>query len=70
MQGSGYFCSDFNLIRKFEEKNKPGSLNKWNILFNSIIEMHGLIELDLTDRLYTWSNSRSNPLLKNWIGFW
>jgi hypothetical protein len=23
--------------------------------------MHGLIELDLTDRLYTWSNNRSNP---------
>jgi hypothetical protein len=61
MQMSDFFCGDFNLIRKSEEKNKPGSLNKWNILFNSIIEMYGLIELDLTDRLYTWSNNRSNP---------
>jgi endonuclease/exonuclease/phosphatase family metal-dependent hydrolase len=60
-KGPAIFCGDFNLIRKSEEKNKPRSLNKWSLLFNSIIEMYGLIELDLTDRLYTWSNNRSNP---------
>jgi endonuclease/exonuclease/phosphatase family metal-dependent hydrolase len=26
--------------------------------------MYGLIELDLSDRLYTWSNNRSNPTVE------
>ena len=60
-KGSTIFGGDFNIIRTNEEKNKPGTLNHWSTLFNSIIEIYGLIELDLTDRLYTWSNNRSNP---------
>jgi exonuclease III len=59
--GPTIFGGDFNIIRSNEEKNKPGILSRWSVLFNSIIEMHGLIELDLSDRLYTWSNNRSNP---------
>jgi hypothetical protein len=30
-------------------------------LFNSIIDFHNLIELDLNGRLYTWSNNRAPP---------
>jgi exonuclease III len=60
-KGPTIFGGDFNVIRTNEEKNKPGILSKWSNLFNSIIEMHGLIELDLSDRLYTWSNNRDNP---------
>jgi hypothetical protein len=60
-KGPTIFCGDFNIIRTNEEKNKPGILSRWSALFNSIIEMHGLIDLDLSDRLYTWSNNRNNP---------
>jgi exonuclease III len=52
---------DFNIIRKAEEKNKPGGVNKWSSLFNSIIDQYGLVEFDLKNRLYTWSNNRSDP---------
>jgi hypothetical protein len=52
---------DFNILRKAEEKNKSGGLNKWSSLFNSIIDQHGLVEFDLKNRLYTWSNNRSDP---------
>jgi exonuclease III len=52
---------DFNIIRKAEEKNKPGGLSKWSSLFNSIIDQHGLMEFGLKNRLYTWSNNRSDP---------
>jgi hypothetical protein len=39
-------------------------------MFNSIIDIHSLIELDLSGRLYTWSNNRDPPHLKNWTDFW
>jgi hypothetical protein len=52
---------DFNIIRKADEKNKPGGVNKWSFLFNSIIEQNGLIEFDLNNRLFTWSNNRIDP---------
>jgi hypothetical protein len=52
---------DFNILRKAEEKNKPGSLSKWSSLFNSIIDHHGLVEFELKNRLYMWSNNRSDP---------
>jgi hypothetical protein len=43
---------DFNIPRKREEKNKPGGINKQSSLFNSIIDHHELIELELKNRLY------------------
>jgi exonuclease III len=52
---------DFNIIRKAEKKNKPGGVNKWSFLFNSIIEQNGLVEFDLNNRLFTWSNNRIDP---------
>ena len=52
---------DFNILRKVEEKNKSGGLNMWSSLFNNIIDHHGLVEFDLKNRLYTWSNNRSDP---------
>jgi hypothetical protein len=60
-KGPSIFGGDFNIIRTNEEKNKPVILSRCSALFNSIIEMHGLIDLDLSDRLYTWSNNRNNP---------
>jgi hypothetical protein len=55
---------DFNIIRKAEEKNKPGGFSKWSSLFNNIIDQHGLVEFELKNRLYTWSNNRSDPTFK------
>jgi hypothetical protein len=52
---------DFNILRKDSDKNKPGGTNKWSSLFNSIIDVHDLIELDLSGRLFTWSNNRNPP---------
>jgi exonuclease III len=55
---------DFNIIRKVEEKNKPVGVNKWSFLFNSIIEQNGLVEFDLNNRLFTWSNNRIDPIFE------
>jgi exonuclease III len=52
---------DFNILRKENEKNKPGGVTKWSSLFNSIIDLHSLIELELVNRRFTWSNNRSDP---------
>jgi hypothetical protein len=41
-------------------KTKLG-FNRWSVLFNAIIEQHGLIKLDLTSSLFTWSNKRNDP---------
>jgi endonuclease/exonuclease/phosphatase family metal-dependent hydrolase len=52
---------DFNILRKDSDKNKLGGMNKWSSLFNSIIDFHYLIELELSGRLFTWSNNRNPP---------
>jgi hypothetical protein len=52
---------DFNILRNESDKNKPGGTNRWSSLFNSIIDVHDLIELELSGRLYTWSNNRNPP---------
>ena len=52
---------DFNILRKESDKNKPGGTNKWSSFFNSIIDIHDLIELDLSGRHFTWSNNRNPP---------
>jgi hypothetical protein len=50
---------DFNILRKESDKNKLGGTNKWSSLFNSIIDIHDLMEL--SGRLFTWSNNRNPP---------
>ena len=52
---------DFNILRRESDKNKPGGTNKWSSLFNSIIDVHELIELELSGRHFTWSNNRNTP---------
>lgn len=52
------FCEDFNILRKSVEKNKPV---RWSFIFNTIIQHHDLIELELSNRMFTWSNNRANP---------
>jgi exonuclease III len=52
---------DFNILRSSDDKNKPYVANRWTLLFNAIIDHHSLVELDLTDRKFTWSNNRNPP---------
>jgi hypothetical protein len=52
---------DCNILRRENDKNKPGGTNKWSFLFNAIIDQCGLIELDLVGRQFTWSNNRFEP---------
>jgi hypothetical protein len=37
-------------LRSTDDKNKSCVAKRWTLLFNAIIDHHGLIELDLTDR--------------------
>lgn len=55
---------DFNLIRRPEDRNKPGGDVTEMYLFNEAINYLGLIELPLLGRHFTWTNKQLSPLLK------
>lgn len=60
---------DFNLIRKPEDRNKPGGDLTDMFRFNSAISTLGLNEVNLQGRKFTWSNMQPSPLLEklDWI---
>jgi len=60
---------DFNLIRKIEDRNKPGGDLNEIFRFNEAISHLGLNEVSLQGRRYTWSNMQPSPLLQklDWI---
>jgi hypothetical protein len=60
---------DFNILRKDSEKNKSGGTNKWSSVFNSIIDVHDLIELDLSGRLLPGLIIEIPPLMRSWTDF-
>lgn len=60
-KGSVVMGGDFNIIGKTCEKNKPCVLPRWSHIFNSIIDMYGLKEVQLLGRLYTWANNLDPP---------
>jgi exonuclease III len=54
---------DFNMMRRAREKNK-GSINRRVMRqFNNTIDDLHLLELDLTDRAFTWSNEQVDPTM-------
>lgn len=55
---------DFNLIRKPEDRNKPGGSMTEMHMFNEAISLLGLNEIVLQGRKYTWSNMQPSPLLE------
>jgi exonuclease III len=55
---------DFNIIRFPSEKNKIMRRNRWNDMFNAIINCHGLRELYLSGGQYTWSNNQQDSTLE------
>jgi len=46
------------------ERNKPHGVNRFSILFNSLIEFYELKEIVMTRGLYTWSNNQDDPTLE------
>jgi hypothetical protein len=56
-------------LREREEKNKPEGINKWSSLFNSIIDHHELIELELKTYCIHSLIIEVTQLLKNWTCF-
>ena len=60
---------DFNLIRKIEDRNKPGGDLAEIFRFNATISHLGINEIVLQGRKYTWSNMQPSPLLQklDWI---
>jgi len=63
ISGPWILAGDFNLVRNSAEKN-TGTLNvPLCSHFNDTLDRLGVVELPLLDRLYTWSNKRSSPVL-------
>ena len=60
---------DFNLIRKNEDRNKPGGDVNDMFRFNAAINQLGINEIKLQGRKYTWSNKQYDPLLEklDWV---
>lgn len=55
---------DFNLIRRPENRNKPGGNIQEMLGFNEAISRLRLVELPLKGCKYTWTNKQANPLLE------
>jgi exonuclease III len=55
---------DFNLMWNSTDKNNPSFRQDEADAFNDAIHNLALIELPLTDRLYTWSSNRTEPTLQ------
>jgi hypothetical protein len=54
---------DFNLVRSSLDKNN-GQVNfRWINLFNDWVNRWGLIELELRNRKYTWTNNQENVVI-------
>lgn len=53
---------DFNVIRRSKERNMPKDGGKWSFIFNAIIEIEGLKELEMSGQNFTWSNDHECPL--------
>lgn len=60
---------DFNLIRKSEDRNRPGGDLADVFSFNAAISQLGITEIVLQGRKYTWSNMQPSPILEklDWV---
>lgn len=69
METDWMILGDFNLMRKPENRNKPGGSQQEMFWFNDAISVQGLSEIELQGRKFTWSNLQPSPLLEklDWI---
>lgn len=63
IENNWLILGDFNLIRKLEDRNKPGGDLNDIFNFNAAISQLGIVEIALRGRKYTWSNMQPSPLL-------
>ena len=54
---------DFTLMRKPEDRNRPGGDVHEMFLFNEALSALGVVELPLQGRKFTWTNKQQPPLL-------
>lgn len=54
---------DFNITRFASERRGKDQSSKYMEEFNDFINRLDLIDMPLTDRLFTWSNIRLNPIM-------
>jgi hypothetical protein len=55
---------DFNLIRRQNDRNKPGGNVQKMMSFNEAISNLGVGELKLYGNRFTWTNKQESPLLE------
>jgi hypothetical protein len=63
ISGPWLLVGDFNLLRGAADKNQGHLDNHLCSLFNNTLDCLGVVELQLQDCLFTWSNMRSAPTL-------
>jgi hypothetical protein len=54
---------DFNLVRFASEKSNGVINHKWADAFNDWVSRWGLIELNLANKAYTWTNNQENLIM-------
>lgn len=54
---------DFNLTRFAEDKSSKQIDHRWVDKFNDWIDKWGLLELNVTNRAFTWTNKQGNPIM-------
>jgi len=57
---------DINLLRKHEDRNRPGGNAGEMLLFNEANSSLGIEEIRLHGRWFTWTNKQQPPLLE-WL---
>ena len=62
-EGPALIGGDFNLVRSQEDKNNGKIDFKWVDKFNMWVDMWALVEIDITGRMYTWSNNQANLVM-------
>lgn len=63
IEGSWILIGDFNLVRSADDKNNGNFNQALAAAFNDTIQDLNISELHLKDRLFTWSNQRTTPIL-------
>lgn len=62
-QGPIFIGGDFNLVRTVTDKSN-GNINfRWADLFNEWVDKWALIELELGNRKFTWTNNQDNNIM-------
>lgn len=55
---------DFNLIRRFENRNRPSGNVMEMLRFNNALSAIGVVEIPLQGKKFTWTNKQTPPLLE------